>query len=81
MVSGQQRRCDHFQNSIHIHCPSHASNGRRERHVGCKYLKYRATEGRKIGDLRWLGAERNEMKRRGGRVAENPVSLWICRPC
>lgn len=44
-------------------------------------LKYRATECRKIGDLTWLGAERNEMKRRGGRVAENPVSLWIFRPC
>lgn len=49
--------------------------------LGCERLKYRATEDRKIGDLRWLGAERNEMKRRGGRVAENPVSLWICRPC
>ena len=48
---------------------------------GCERLKYRATKGRKIGDLRWLGAERKEMKRRGGRVAENPVSLWICRPC
>lgn len=48
--------------------------------LGRERLKYRAAEGWKIGDLTWLGAERNEMKR-GDRVAENPVSLWICRPC